>query len=250
MLKDIKAVILHPATLIVWVVLSVWLTFSGPFGTYEGASLSQRMLYWPIVAGLGVGAGVTLRMYIRRRFPQLNYWQCSALSSTGLAALLALPAYKLTAAMLGGEALSNPMPGHVESGLAIFAVAMGMNALRYALSPRRAVNPRDEMPPLLDRLEPGNRAPVIRLSSSNHYVNVVTELGEQEVLIRLADAIAELNGVKGLQVHRSHWVATAAVIGHERDKGRLFLLTSDGAKVPVSRSFRPEVEAQGLLKGA
>ena len=46
--------------------------------------------------------------------------------------------------------------------------------------------------------------------------------------------------------HRSHWVATAAVIGAERDKGRLFLNVTCGTTIPVSRKHMPAVEAQVL----
>ncbi|MBN2905155.1 MAG: LytTR family transcriptional regulator [Rhodobacteraceae bacterium] len=252
MLGDLKAALLHPATLVVWAVLSVWLTLSGPFATYEAASLAQRAFYWPLVAGLGVVAGVSLRLAIRRRMPYLSYWQASAISASTLSVVLAVPAARLTAAMAGQSQDPGAVPSGIEAAGAIFAVAIGMNALRYVLSPghARSAPPAPPLPVLLDRLAVDKRAPVIRLSSSDHYVRVVTELGEEEVLIRFADAIAELEGAQGLRVHRSHWVAIPAVRGHVTEKGRVFVITTDGARVPVSRSYRAEVEAQGLLRDA
>jgi DNA-binding LytR/AlgR family response regulator len=64
--------------------------------------------------------------------------------------------------------------------------------------------------------------------------------------MRLGDAMQELAG-QGLQVHRSHWVAPEAVRRHRRDKGRDLLVMTDGAEVPVSRSFRAAAQDAGLI---
>nr|WP_255714076.1 LytTR family DNA-binding domain-containing protein [Pelagibacterium xiamenense] len=55
--------------------------------------------------------------------------------------------------------------------------------------------------------------------------------------MRLADAIAETDGVAGLQIHRSHWVAASAVAGLERRNGKTFVALRSGALLPVSRSY-------------
>lgn len=95
--------------------------------------------------------------------------------------------------------------------------------------------------PLARRLKPENRAPLVRLSAEDHYTDVVTAAGRELLLIRFADALQELGAAEGLQVHRSHWVALAAVRGLRRINGRLFLDMADGAEIPVSRSFAPAV---------
>ena len=63
--------------------------------------------------------------------------------------------------------------------------------------------------------------------------------------MRLADAIAELDGIEGAQTHRSWWVAKAAVAGAERMEGRAVLTLKDGAEVPVSRGFAEGLRAAG-----
>ena len=66
------------------------------------------------------------------------------------------------------------------------------------------------------------------------------------LLLRFSDAIAEVEE-EGAQVHRSHWVAWAAVEAVERDGIKLFLRLKSGARVPVSKNNREKLEARGLI---
>ncbi|MEM9583431.1 MAG: LytTR family transcriptional regulator DNA-binding domain-containing protein [Pseudomonadota bacterium] len=107
--------------------------------------------------------------------------------------------------------------------------------------------PRELAPPVfLERLNAKIGTKLIRLSMQDHYVEAHTADGSQLILMRMADAIEELDGLDGLRVHRSHWVAKAQVTGLKRAQGRLFLIMSDGAEVPVSRSYKAEVEQAGF----
>ena len=51
----------------------------------------------------------------------------------------------------------------------------------------------------------------IALQGEDHYVRIHTALGSELVLMRLGDAIQELDGLEGERVHRSWWVARRAV---------------------------------------
>ena len=55
--------------------------------------------------------------------------------------------------------------------------------------------------------------------------------------MRLSDAIDELDGIEGAQVHRSWWVARDAITEAVRGDGRATLTLKDGAEVPVSRTY-------------
>ena len=81
----------------------------------------------------------------------------------------------------------------------------------------------------------------------DHYVEVHTEEGSDLLLLRFRDALRELDGLDGAQVHRSHWVARAAVAGVERRSGRIALRLVNGNRVPVSRSFAPALRDRGWL---
>ncbi|WP_416908635.1 MAG: LytTR family DNA-binding domain-containing protein [Polymorphobacter sp.] len=84
------------------------------------------------------------------------------------------------------------------------------------------------------------------LVAAEHYLRVVTAAGEAMVLYRLGDAIRDMAaaGIDGVQVHRSYWIATAAIAGHRREGSRLTLETPGGLSVPVSRSYRQALKAR------
>ncbi len=97
------------------------------------------------------------------------------------------------------------------------------------------------------RLPVGQRGKVLALASEQHYLRVYTERGEALILYRLKDAIREL-GEAGLQVHRSYWVAFGAVqaVAGNTTSPRLALV--NGLEVPISRSYRNQVEMAGFLR--
>jgi DNA-binding LytR/AlgR family response regulator len=87
---------------------------------------------------------------------------------------------------------------------------------------------------------------LLALTVEDHYVDIVTDKGKTLVLMRLADAMRETSGVDGLQIHRSHWVATGAVVKSHRTDGKLSLELRNGMRLPVSRGYLPAVKAAGL----
>ncbi len=102
-------------------------------------------------------------------------------------------------------------------------------------------------PAILARLLLEKRGALIALSAEDHYVRVITTAGTELVLMRLADAMAEVGQTQGLQVHQSHWVALDQFVKVIRigDRGELTL--SDSSTLPISRGFMPAVRAAGLL---
>lgn len=83
-------------------------------------------------------------------------------------------------------------------------------------------------------------AELFAVQAEDHYLRLHTSKGQDLILFRLGDAIAELEGVEGAQVHRSWWVAKAAVEAAERADGRVLLRLRGGGLAPVSR---PNVKA-------
>lgn len=73
------------------------------------------------------------------------------------------------------------------------------------------------------------------LKGEDHYLRVFTPQGNALVLMRMADAIAELGDDQGLQVHRSWWVARTAVESVQRVSRRVELRLKNGLTVPVAR---------------
>ncbi len=185
----------------------------------------------------------------------------------GLAGALASPAV-LAVVLMVEVALrqANPTPaflGKVATSVlitvaAIAAVAGLMKANRDAkvapdAAPSSAVvaAPQVEAEPpvvaFLRRLPTRLGRDLVRVSVYDHYVEAHTRRGHELILIRFADALAELDGYDGLQIHRSHWVARAAVRRVLRGEGRsLSVELDDGTRLPVSRSRESAVREAGF----
>jgi hypothetical protein len=93
-------------------------------------------------------------------------------------------------------------------------------------------------PKFLERLPLKLRgAEVWAVEAEDHYLRLHTSKGQDLILMRLSDAIAELEGIEGAQVHRSWWVARDSIAEAERGDGRATLTLKDGSEVPVSRTY-------------
>jgi DNA-binding LytR/AlgR family response regulator len=91
------------------------------------------------------------------------------------------------------------------------------------------------------------QAEILALSAEDHYLRVHTSAGETLILMRLYDAIAELDGIEGSQIHRSWWVAKDAVRDVARGDGKVDLVLKDDLRAPVSRRYQKALKADGWL---
>jgi DNA-binding LytR/AlgR family response regulator len=86
---------------------------------------------------------------------------------------------------------------------------------------------------------------LLAVEAEDHYLRIHTDRGSDLVLMRLRDAVTELAGVPGLQVHRSFWVAEAGVSQVARRGQSWQVMLSSGVAVPVSRNYSAEFRAAG-----
>ncbi len=90
-------------------------------------------------------------------------------------------------------------------------------------------------PRLRARLSSSFTGDILALESEDHYVRVHGLRGSELLLMRLRDAIAEMDGLPGEQTHRSWWVARDAVAGvHARGRACEIKLTN-GERALVAR---------------
>ena len=101
--------------------------------------------------------------------------------------------------------------------------------------------------PFLDRLPPHLGRDLIALEMEDHYVRAHTPAGSTLILMRMRDAVAELTGVDGAQVHRSWWVARGHVTATDRDGRNVRLLLTGGIEAPVARGQLESLQAAGWL---
>ena len=104
-----------------------------------------------------------------------------------------------------------------------------------------------ENPRFVDRLPAEVGTDLLALEMEDHYVRAHTALGSELVLLRMRDAVAELETVEGLQVHRSWWVARGAVEEIKRDGRNVRLVLANGLQAPVSRANVQMLKDAGWL---
>jgi len=251
-MADTRDGLLTPLTLSIWFSLWAIAVVAGPFGTYDTMPWPTRIPYWGLVTSIGILIGSVVRALkktvCQRPHPAVFDLVASLLTSVALA-----PVIWLLRGWLD-PALSHRDLSLVSIGLNTFLIVAAVFVLRRQLGAelpasyaRQARVPKARLTRLHRRLSEWPDAEIMRLSANDHVVEVGTSQGTQTVRLRLSDAIVEMEPVKGLCTHRSHWVALSAIDRIEREGSRVFVLLRNGARVPVSRKYRPRLEQAGLI---
>lgn len=230
---------------------SILLGLFGPFGTYDQLPLAARLAYWTaIVVSTYLTGFVAVHFAVHLLFGEdrggvTGYGLAGAIAGVPVAGLVALfNRFVFGNASIFGFVTALP---YVVATAALISALVAFFMQKAADEPGAAESPKSpQRPRLLDRLPHEKRGPLTHLTMQDHYVEVHTDRGSELVLMRMSDAIAETEGVDGLRIHRSHWVARAAVEGVERRGGKLILRLRGGTQLPVSRSYSEAVRAAGF----
>jgi hypothetical protein len=238
----------------------------GPFGTYGLLPLCPRLTYWlAVVSANWLLADAVLRwvetmagdrMPMRRLTVPLVGACLAAVPATGVVALangLSGIGWPGNVALIFGQVL-----------LLLAAIALPVYTWEDQQE-RMAAIPAPRMPgvPSVPDARGGSRTPsglslfaarlpaplegrLLCLEMQDHYLTVHHSGGTEMILCRMEDAARELDGL-GRRVHRSWWVAADAVDGVEREGQRTLLRLTGGRRVPVGRSFRPDLREAGWL---
>jgi len=99
----------------------------------------------------------------------------------------------------------------------------------------------------MNKLPLAVRGKLLCFEMADHYLKIHTNKGNHMLLMRLKDAMQELENYQGLQTHRSWWVAENAVVTSLKDKNKTFLKLENDQLVPVSKTFLPLVKSKNLL---
>ncbi|HEY1752276.1 MAG TPA: LytTR family DNA-binding domain-containing protein [Caulobacteraceae bacterium] len=231
-----------PRVLLMCAALALVMAISGAAGSVHNA------VAWFAEAIAGGLCGLAASRWIVPR---------SWFSGRMLAAMLAVAAI-ITPPITAVALAFNVLPAHravtwpMIAGIApsVFGVALVMTGLAFLLRPHstqtRAAPQGAPPPKFLARL-PAKLAgaELFAVEAEDHYLRLHTSQGQDLILMRLGDAIDELEGLEGAQTHRSWWVAKAAVASAEKLDGRAVLTLKDGAEVPVSRGFAKALRSAG-----
>lgn len=104
-----------------------------------------------------------------------------------------------------------------------------------------------DQPRLRARLTRAFQGEILALESEDHYVRVHGERGSELLLIRLRDAITEMDGRPGEQTHRSWWVSREAVAETVISGRTRQIRLSNGMRVPVARDSVARLQQTGFL---
>jgi hypothetical protein len=232
--------------------VALTISFMGPYGSYD-RPLQDRVVtsfafgfagslwLWPVMRAV-------LRAGVRAGLPEL-FTMAAGLT------LLAAPVAAISTAISRLLHPELPRNAPLDIYFAVLAMVLPIGAGyllvdRAMAQPelRAAEEPAEPPPPrLLDRLPKRLGAEVFALQAEDHYVRVHTALGSDLLLMRFADAVAEAEGIDGLRVHRSWWVARDAVAAARAEGRRATLSLKTGLAVPVTRECVPEIRKAGWL---
>lgn len=173
----------------------------------------------------------------------------TAISGTLMTPLMALLVWGAVGFVSNGRAHSRELPQYM---LITWVMCLAMSGLAILLSHRRVAALSAPVAPapvkFLERLPLKLRgAEIWAVEAQDHYLRLHTSKGQDLILMRLADAVAELAGIEGAQVHRSWWVARDAVADARRRDGRATLTLRDGSEVPVSRTYAKLIREAGWI---
>ena len=218
---------------------SMFLAAIDAFDTGE-LPAALRCLYWLMALGGGGMIAALIEPFLARplgdRPVLLAAAQLAAMTPPIAAWVSVIPVV-----MFGSHASAEPI-----LPLLLDVMIVNVAVIALALSVRRIVAPAARPaasdgvapPDIRTRLPPRlARSRLVAVQAEDHYLRIRTQAGSALVLMRLSDALAALKGADGLRVHRSWWVARAAVEAARWRGGRGELVLSDGAVAPVSRTY-------------
>ncbi|MEP5730594.1 MAG: LytTR family DNA-binding domain-containing protein [Sulfitobacter sp.] len=225
----------------IWVVGTVLCGLAGPFGTHDLIGFWGRLGYWAIVVAVSIVSSEFLCMTdYQSRIREVGAWSVYTLTLGGFVLLMN--------DLFFGNWFSWGnyfyLVGIVGTVVVAVHAVMRLIDITHPSGTAAQIDPQTRF---LQRLPLAKRASLIRIEAQDHYLKVVTKKGAELILMRLSEAVSELEAVPGVLVHRSHWVAFDGVQAHQRVNNRDMLLMSDGTEVPVSRGQRAAAREAGLF---
>lgn len=252
-IREIRDAILDFRIMPVLAILSALLAFAAPFGTSGFLSLPEGLVYWTLIVLAGYLSGRLINA-------APSCWPFTARSN--ISPYLRLNGVWIGVFMSLWITSQNWLwfryvpPGdeliyfYARIVFVAYLVEFGVMVIRGYIA-RQSIAPKQErnvfLVPILARVPMEKRGKLLALSAEDHYVRVITDKGDALVLIRLRDAIGEVGATEGLQIHRSHWVAKAAIAAARRVADRAEITLCTGDTLSVSRSKLATLRAHCLL---
>ncbi len=208
----------------------------GPFGTFD-LPFPKRAGYWGSwLACVWVVTTVCFACAhaVAARY-KITQWVISLLSLGLTIPLAAFLGLSLATLFFASLVVSVDM--YFAEAKFLAPIVGGITVLLHMTMPPTA-KPKEAGEAFFARLPFDLGRDLVSISSADHYLRVRTTLGETLIHGSLTEAVEQLAGVDGGQIHRSHWVAYSAIEQRSWTGQRLELRLTSGDVLPVSRTYR------------
>lgn len=227
----------------------VVLALTGAFGM-DDVPLGFRLTYWTLMMLIGGTWGHVCSRLIGRFLDfDRRPWLATGLLTVIISGPLSVMVWAITTRFFDDDrALQwERLPYFLGPVALVTGVLSALNVFLSRTPVQTHAAPAGAAPTRFPaRLPPKLRGATIRaVQSEDHYLRVHTDRGSDLILMRLTDALVELEGLEGAQTHRSWWVAREAVRDVRRLDGRATLILDDGLEAPVSRRYARALRAAG-----
>jgi DNA-binding LytR/AlgR family response regulator len=227
----------------------VVLALTSAFGM-SNTTVWLRLAYWvPVMLAGAVWGEVCSRLIDRWIDMDERPWLAVAALTASITGPVAILVWFVTGLVFEGQVYPlSTLPLMVGPVLIVTASVSAINVFLGKAQPVQthaapAGSPAARFP---DRLPPRLRGATIRaVQAEDHYLRIHTDRGSDLILMRLSDALDELEGLEGSQTHRSWWVARDSVRDVARGDGRATLTLEGGVVAPVSRRYAKALRDAG-----
>ena len=234
------------------IVLGLIFAFLGIYDT-DSLAIGPRIVFWTTVMCLGaVLLSVVEPLVYGRLLKTFN----PIFQIVLIAIIISVPITVFLASLNAGFSFQFSKESFSEQFVSVIIISLIISFGRYLVFQflnrvneieRKPEKPRESTAAFMERLPLKFRtASLYAVSSEGHYLRVHTDRGNPLILMRISDAIRELSVAKGLQVHRSWWVAHDGIADIKREKGRRMLILKNNEVTPVSRRHLPALKLANL----
>ena len=220
---------------------------AGPYYTLERLNFPERLVYWGAVIALSTVIMTFLSVLAHRVTDARGWnWALVAVLAGMVGVVPVLGIVLVVDGLVTGFAPGGAGIGTLAAYVApsVIGVTVAVNAY-IEVQERRAsglvpqgVRPEAVVRVLQGKLPPHLGREIVALRAQDHYLEVTTPKGSCMILMRLGDAVRDLEGLNGMQVHRSWWINLAHIARVEKGANGPEVVLSTGARVPVGRSYR------------
>ncbi len=234
-LRELRDIFTNKIVIISYLTLTSLSIIAGPFNTYQQIPMFLRIPYWAGVIAFCFIVAILVQ-YFLSKMPQNNVKQkvfIQVSKALLIAIMIALFLFFLNS-LLWADIPT--LPNFISYLMLTIPISVVLTVMIPFFISIIGVKTTKQKIALLRRLPAHLGSNILYLSVQDHYVEVITDKGSHLILMRFNDAITELNGLEGIQIHRSYWVNLTAVKAVKNNKGKKTLIITNEIELPISRT--------------